>query len=727
MRRLFGAIGLTYLTVLAVAFCLFIPWVLIFFACAAALAIGAGVWMKLKKFKYAWTVLAAGGAALCAVCALFLYTNNIYQPVIDKYSEKEISFEGYVCDEIQLGNKMMIVPIQTEIINDEPQRLTIHLTLYSDTGVSEFDEIRGTLTLHREERNNEISRGCWFSASQDASFVTEATGEKHFSLYQYAVSARKYIKTTLDTLLPRNSAALCKAILLGDRYALTKETRHDITRTGTSFLIVVSGMHLSILCGFAVFILKGLRLKKLLLFIIVALLVVSFTAVTGFSRSVIRAGIMTLIAYGGMLLRRKSDSVNSLGVAALVLTVPNPFAAGDIGVLMSFTATLGIVLWANPIRKNLNFVFRICKIKWRWLRRIPLFFTNLTAVSVAASLWMIPITALFFQRVSPFVVFISILTEPIVCVLLIMTLFIVALYSIPFLALFAKPMSWSINGLCGLFLHIISCFSKLPLSSVNVHYPYFYCWLGITFALIIIGYLLHSKMRCTGYFVLFSSAALGIGYSIHILLGGQSTELLINQNYGGVTIAICREENLDLLACGGNSSYNSALLDTLYNYGGKINNLILPNRVNYADYFPMLDTHFDIDSIYVNEKYREEIGIADGKDIKNNSMFTIEMDYNMQLRIINIENVVYQYLTVGNHSALFISHGGNIENLPAEYRTADTIIMDYVCDHAEMLQCDELIYTGQQNKRWEKNYDSLSEICKKLRPLKNESYCLKLK
>ena len=108
-------------------------------------------------------------------------------------------------------------------------------------------------------------------------------------------------------------------------------------------------------------------------------------------------------------------------------------------------------------------------------------------------------------------------------------------------------------------------------------------------------------------------------------------------------------------------------------------------------------------------------------------MFTIEMDYNMQLRIINIENVVYQYLTVGNHSVLFISHGGNIENLPAEYRTADTIIMDYVCDHAELLQCDELIYTGQQNKRWEKNYDSLSEICKKLRPLKNESYCLKLK
>ncbi len=141
----------------------------------------------------------------------------------------------------------MLVPIRTETVDGVPQKLNINLTLYSGTEVSEFDKVRGKLTLQKENRKNEISRGCWFTASQDAVFELEPTGEKHFTLYQYAVSARKYIKTTLDSLLPRKSAALCKAILLGDHYALTKETKHDITRTGTSFLIVVSGMHLSVL------------------------------------------------------------------------------------------------------------------------------------------------------------------------------------------------------------------------------------------------------------------------------------------------------------------------------------------------------------------------------------------------------------------------------------------------------------------------------------------------
>ena len=98
----------------------------------------------------------------------------------------------------------------------------------------------------------------------------------------------------------------------------------------------------------------------------------------------------------------------------------------------------------------------------------------------------------------------------------------------------------------------------------------------------------------------------------------------------------------------------------------------------------------------------------------------------VQLSVMDFENVVYQYLTAGEQSVLFVSHGADIENLPSEYRTADVIIMDFVCDHAELLQCDELIYTGQQNKRWEKNHDSLFEICNQLTPLKNETYLLNL-
>jgi len=43
-----------------------------------------------------------------------------------------------------------------------------------------------------------------------------------------------------------------------------------------------------------------------------------------------------------------------LGFAMLVLTVPNPFAAGDTGLLLSFSATLGILLFSGRIQARLN-------------------------------------------------------------------------------------------------------------------------------------------------------------------------------------------------------------------------------------------------------------------------------------------------------------------------------------------------------------------------------------
>ena len=102
MRRLFGTIGLTYLSVLTVAFYLYCDAVLIALLALTILSVIAGTGMAFFRRKYAWTVLLAGAAGFAAVAALFLFQNIYYLPLLDKYSEKEITFQGYVCDEIEL-------------------------------------------------------------------------------------------------------------------------------------------------------------------------------------------------------------------------------------------------------------------------------------------------------------------------------------------------------------------------------------------------------------------------------------------------------------------------------------------------------------------------------------------------------------------------------------------------------------------------------------------------
>ena len=726
MRRLFGTIGLTCLGVSAVAFYLNSLRVHIALAVAAAFVLAAGVLLKKEQRKYAWTVIAAGGAALLGVAAIFLYQNIIYQPKVDNYSDKEISFEGYVCDEIRLGMKTVFVPIQTETVDGREESLKINLTLYSEKEISEFDKVRGRLRLYREVRKNEISRGWWFNAFQDDELRIERTGESHFTLYRYAVDARKMINRLADDLLPRSCAALCKAVVLGERFALSKETKHDISRTGTSFLIVVSGMHLSVICGFIASILRRLRLKRLPMFLTVCVLVVCFTALTGFSRSVIRAGVMTMITYGAPILRRKSDGVNSLGAAGLALTALNPFSAGDIGVIMSFVSTLGILLWARHIDNWLIDFFRIRRIKQRWLRRAPMAVTNLISVSVSASLWMIPVCTFFFQRIPPLVIPVSILTEPIVCLVLILMLIITALYFIPVLTLLTKPLAWALTLLCRMFLSIIAFFAALPYSSVNIRHLYFYLWLAFTVALVVTAYLIRAKKRVIGAFILLSASVLGMGWSVHTLISANTAELWISQTNRGVTVALSKGNSLSLLACGGNGGYNSDVLDTLYSYSDRIDTLIIPNRINYSSYFAMLDAHFDIDDIFVNSKYRDELGLTDCEAIEDSTRFAIEARGGT-IEVIDVDDIVYQYVTAGDETILFVPHYADIEKLPEEYRTADTVIMDYVSEHAELLRCGRLIYTGQQNSRWEKHRGELRDICETLTPLLNGSCILQIK
>ena len=48
---------------------------------------------------------------------------------------------------------------------------------------------------------------------------------------------------------------------------------------------------------------------------------------------------------------RRSDGLNSLGLAVLAVCLGNPFAGGDLGFALSVTATLGIVLLYRPLEQ----------------------------------------------------------------------------------------------------------------------------------------------------------------------------------------------------------------------------------------------------------------------------------------------------------------------------------------------------------------------------------------
>ncbi len=712
MKRLFGLIGLTYLSVLAVVFYFYSETVLRIAVGLSLTSIVLGiVFIIIRKLEnYNKAILIIGISAMFACFAIILYSNYYYLPLVEKYSEKELNISGYVCDEVQVSESSAIYTIQTKAINGEAEKIKLQLVSYTDLGAEDFDCVNADLTLYKTSTNSLISSGIFFRAYTSDVYNFETTGEKHSSIYSMAVAVRKAMKNSLDSLLPEDYSSMCKAVLLGDKDSLSYDIRSSFSNTGSSFLIVVSGMHLAVVAAFVLFLIKNFTRNRFILCLSVCLIVFLFMAITGFHSSVVRAGVMLIITYCAHVVLRRSDSVNSLGFAALVLTLPNPYAVGDIGLILSFSATLGIILWAGKIY---DFVISKLAIKLKLLKSA----INLISVSVAASLWVIPVTMLAFGRVSSYVVIISLLAEPAVSILIVCSLLAVVLYFLPFVSFISYPFAL----MCGVFskylIWIVELISSLPYSYFNSDKPHFYIWLAATVLLVIIGY----AIRAGGFYI---KSSIVFSFVIFIaccltgtLIADSSSAITIYSVGSGVTAAVHSGSNISLLACGGSATARETVIDDISDDHFSVDYVIIPNNKNkYSRFQSEILNQFDVSSILLYDKDSSNSQLISEYDGNSRYVFGDDVQFVVNLTdtvtdtVVSVNSVTYQFIKGSNSSLLFVPSGGDIATVPEEFRNADYALLDSVPDNSQLLDCNSLIYSESVSK-FEEDYNLLKEIC----------------
>lgn len=133
------------------------------------------------------------------------------------------------------------------------------------------------------------------------------------------------------------------AMCTGDKTALSPDVTFGFRQAGLSHLLAVSGLHMAILAQAVLGLLRFLRVPRRWAALGAAGVVVPFMLLTGMTPSVVRSGVMCLVLLAGQLLRRRADSRNSLGFALLLLVLPNPYVVLDVGLQLSFAATVGLV------------------------------------------------------------------------------------------------------------------------------------------------------------------------------------------------------------------------------------------------------------------------------------------------------------------------------------------------------------------------------------------------
>ena len=192
-------------------------------------------------------------------------------------------------------------------------------------------------------------------------------------------------------------------ILLGDESGISDQVGQAFQDTGTSHVIVISGFNITIIIGLLVGVFSrlfgggqfGVRRA-----VVIALFgIVVYTILVGADAAVVRAAIMGATALFASLVGRRQDGLNTLAVVAALMAVFNPNILWNVGFLLSFAATLGLVLYADPLKgafEQLASRFVPVERAQKWSRPAG----EYILFTLAAQVLVLPIIVYYFQRIS---------------------------------------------------------------------------------------------------------------------------------------------------------------------------------------------------------------------------------------------------------------------------------------------------------------------------------------
>ncbi|NEP11436.1 MAG: DUF4131 domain-containing protein [Symploca sp. SIO2C1] len=244
---------------------------------------------------------------------------------------------------------------------------------------------------------------------------------------------------------------LVSTMVLGRRAVdLPYEIRDEFIAAGLAHVLAASGFHISLILGLVLGFTR--RMSGRSQFIIGLSTLLIYVGLTGLQPSVMRAAIMGLGALIALLTQRKTKPLGSLLIAATILLLWNPLWIWDLGFELSFLATLGLLVTAPPLIKQLD-----------WL---PPALASLIAVPLAASLWTLPLQLYVFYTFAPYSLAVNIICTPLIALISIGG--VLSAVTALILPLVGSTIAWFLEYPVQLLVWLVGFFNELPGSQVTV-------------------------------------------------------------------------------------------------------------------------------------------------------------------------------------------------------------------------------------------------------------------
>ena len=198
-----------------------------------------------------------------------------------------------------------------------------------------------------------------------------------------------------------DNAGVAAAMLLGERSKVEQDTRQQLSGAGVAHLIAVSGLHVGILAGLLVWIVRIPNAWARMA--LTALLLGGYVLLIGAAPSAMRAGLMFSTAYLAKPLGQRPDPAGALAAALLVIVWINPYAVGYAGFQLSFLAVLGLTL-LEPIlgaplarlgRKAAGLIGGTVAVTVSTLPAVAAFFGEVPLAGLMCNLLVLPLMPVF--------------------------------------------------------------------------------------------------------------------------------------------------------------------------------------------------------------------------------------------------------------------------------------------------------------------------------------------
>ncbi len=163
------------------------------------------------------------------------------------------------------------------------------------------------------------------------------------------ITIRNWFAKRVKESLPEKEASLGLAYILGMKNNLSDELMEILRIVGLTHIVVASGTHLSIIVEFAKKWFKKISRFAGLLFSLV--LVFGFGSMAGWTASIMRAAIVTVLSLVAWYYGRKFGAMRLILIAMATTLLINPMFLIDIGWLLSFGSFIGIMILGPELTK----------------------------------------------------------------------------------------------------------------------------------------------------------------------------------------------------------------------------------------------------------------------------------------------------------------------------------------------------------------------------------------